>query len=149
VAPLSFIFRDVLNGGAARLPHELREPRLMNMMAAASFDADLPYMFQSFDHSEHAARSRGFRHLTQPCQPRLAGVFPALRQRIETPPLFRGQPGGEPAMRFPPRLVAYFNTKPFKNHETWKDDTALPALFENQFREMHEPFIFDRLRQQP
>ena len=27
-------------------------------------------------------------------RPGLAGVFPALHQCIETPPLFRGQPGG-------------------------------------------------------
>jgi hypothetical protein len=49
---------------------------------------------ERFNQAEHGGGLGGFRHLTQPGQPALAGFLLALRQCIEALPLFGGQPLG-------------------------------------------------------
>src|SRR4051812_33321414 len=76
------------------LDNFMRRPCLVHEMSAARLDADGPHVLQPFDQAEHGGGLGGFRHLTQPGQPALAGFLLALRQCIEALPLFGGQPLG-------------------------------------------------------
>jgi hypothetical protein len=84
---LPLIACNMLDRGAARLARELSQARLVDQVSAAGLDADRTDMLQALDHAEHGGRLGGLRHLPQPGQPTLAGLFPALRQRIQPMPL--------------------------------------------------------------
>ena len=89
MAALPLVTRDMLHRGAASLAGELRKARLVDVMAAARFDADRADMFQPLDQTEHGGWPGGLRHLPQPGQPGLVGFLPTMRQRIE--PLAAGR----------------------------------------------------------
>jgi hypothetical protein len=147
VPALPLVAGDVLHGASTSLANKLGKARLMDLVASIGFDADRAHMLQAFDQTEHGIRLGGLRHLPQPGQPVLAGLFPPLHQGIEPASLFGGQITGQPAMHLPAGLVAEFAAQPFECGRCRNDDPALPACLHHQRGEMNEPIVFDRLRQ--
>jgi hypothetical protein len=62
----------------------------------------------------------------------LAVVLAALRQRIEAPALFGGQPMAQPVMHVPPGLMTHFNAEAFECGGPGKDDPTEPTLLQDQ-----------------
>jgi len=90
VAALPFVSSKMLGRRPSSLTGKLREAGLMHAVPARGIDADRPDMVQALDEAEHRGRLCRLRHLTQPAEPALAGFRPALRQRIQPPPLLGG-----------------------------------------------------------
>ncbi len=149
VPSLPFIVGDMLDRGAARLAGELCQARLMDKMSSAWRDADTSYMFQPLDDTEHGRRRGGFWHLPQPGQPVLAGLLPAMGQRIKALALFRRQPIGQAPLHFPSGLMTDLDAEPFECRRPRENDPTLPAFFHNQPSQMAKPFVLNGLRQQP
>src|SRR4051794_27570461 len=104
----------MLDGGAAGLTRKLCQPRLMDEMTTTRLDTDATNFLQPLNHAKHRRGPGGFRHLPQPGQPRLAALFAALGQRIETLALFSGQSVGQPTMCFSACMMAKVSAEPFK-----------------------------------
>jgi TnpA family transposase len=92
-------------------------------------------------------RLGGLRHLPQPGQPVLAGLFLTLCQRIEPASLLGGETIGQPAIHFRTGLVAEFGAEPLECGRRWNDDPVLPACLHHQFGQTGEPIILNGLRQ--
>jgi len=146
VPALPLIAGDVLDRGAARLACQLSQARLLDQVSAVGLDADRTDMLQALDHAEHGGRLGGLRHLSQPGQPTLAGLFPALRQRVQPMPLLNGEAVGQTVLHLAAGLIAEFGTEPLEPGRRWGEDPALPACLHHQPGEMGKPVIFDRLR---
>ena len=86
----------------------------MHSMPARRIKAGCADMVQSLDQTEHRARLRRFRHLTQPGEPALVGFRPALRQRIQPTTLLGGEPIGQPALDLATRLIAGLDAEPLE-----------------------------------
>ncbi len=63
VSPAAFVTSDMLGGGAPGFARKLGEPRLMDQVATAWFDANLTDVFQTLDQTEHRGWFGGFWHL--------------------------------------------------------------------------------------
>jgi hypothetical protein len=87
------------------------------------------------------------RHLPQPGQPVLAGLFPTLCQRIEPASLLGGETIGQPAIHFRTGLVAESGAEPLECGRRWNDDPVLPACLHHQLGQTGEPIILNSLRQ--
>jgi len=133
------------NRGAAGLTRQLRQPRLMDEMTSTRLDTDATHFRQPLDHAEHRSGFGGFRHLPQPGQPRLATLFAALGQRIEALALFGGQPISQPTMCFSTCVVAEVSAEPLKRGRRRGDNAAFAATPHDQFSQVNEPIILDRL----
>ncbi len=149
VAALPLQAGEVLHGGSASLAGQVGQAPLVNAMALRRVDADFPDMGHAFHEAEHGRRLGRFRHLAQPCQPALAGVGPALRQRVQTFALLGGQPLGQAVLDLPPGLLADLDAQPFERPWRRDGDPALPAFLQHPAGEMGEPVVLDRVRQQP
>jgi hypothetical protein len=79
---LALVAGDMLCRGTAGFAGELGKAGLMHTMPTPRIKTGCADMVQSLDQTEHRARLRRFRHLTQPGEPALVGFRPALRQRI-------------------------------------------------------------------
>ena len=102
VPSLPFVVGDMLDRGAARLAGELCQARLMDEMSSAWLRCRYARTCSSRSiRPSMAARRGGFWHLPQPGQPVLAGLFPAMRQRIEALALFGRQPIGQAGVALP------------------------------------------------
>ena len=148
VPALPLMVGDMLDRAAASLTNKLSKARLMDLVAATGLDADRAHMLEAFDQTKHGIRLGGFRHLPQPGQPVLAGLFLPLCQRIELAPLFGGQIPGQAAIHFPMGLVAECATQPFKCIFGRNDNPALAACLHHQSGQMDEAVVLDRLRQE-
>ena len=101
VSPAAFVASDMLGGGASGFARKLGEPRLMDQVATAWFDANLTDVFQTLDQTEHRGWVGGFWHLLQPGEPTQTRRFATLRERIKPASLFGGQAVGQPTMHLP------------------------------------------------
>jgi hypothetical protein len=52
-------------------------------------------------------------------------------------------------LHFPPGLITDLDAAPSECGRPWKNNPTLPALFHNQPSKMAQPFVLNRLRQQP
>ena len=146
MAALPFIVGDMLGRRPSGLTGELRKAGLMHAMPARGIDADRPDMVQALDQAEHRGRLCRLRHLAQPGEPALPGFRPALRQRIQPPPLLGGQAVGQPALDLPPRPKAEINTEAFQAPRRRNDDPPLAAFLHDQLGQMEEAVVLDGLR---
>ena len=147
VPALPLVTGDMLHGGAASLASKQGKARLVDQVSAARLDADRANMLQALDQTEHGARLGGLRHLPQPGQPVLVGLFPTPRQRIEPASLLGGETIGQPAIHLPTGLVAEHGADPLECGRRRNDDPALPACLHHQLGQMGEPIILNGLRQ--
>ena len=101
MAALPLIAGDMLGRRPSGLTGKLRQARLMHAMPARGIDADRPDMVQALDQAEHRGRLCRLRHLAKPDKPALPAFRPALRQRIELPPLLGGKADRSAGARSP------------------------------------------------
>ena len=116
--------------------------RLVDQVSAARLDPDRANMLQALDQTEHGTRLGG-RHLPQPGQPVLVGLFPTLCQRIEPASLLGGETIGQPAIHLPTGLVAELGAEPLECGRRRNDDPALPACLHHQLGQIGEPIILN------
>ncbi len=147
MAALPLVTGDMLDGCAASLASKQGKARLVDQPSTARLDADRADMLQALGQTDHGARLGGLRHLPQPGQPVLIGLFPTLRQRIEPASLLGGETIGQPAIDFPTGPVAELGAEPLERGRRRDDDSALPACLHRQFCQTGEPIILDGLRQ--
>ena len=147
MAALTFECSDMLRRSAAGLAGKLGEAGLMHTMSARRIETDRANMIQALNQPQHRDRLRRFRHLAQPGEPGLVGFLSADRQCIKLLPLVSRKSIRQPALGFPPRPMAGFNTKPFQPLRPRNDDPALPALPQNSLRQMGELVVLNRARQ--
>jgi hypothetical protein len=148
VSALPFVSSEMLGRRPSSLTGEPRETKLMHAMPACGVDADRPDMVQTLNGAEHRGRLCRLGHLAQPAEPALAGFRPALRQRIQPPPLLGGQAIGQPSLYLPPRSKAEINTEAFQAPRRRNDDPALAAFLHDQLAEMEEAVVLKGLRSQ-
>ena len=146
MAALPLIAGDMLGRRPPGLTGKLREAGLMHAMPARGIDADRPDMVQALDQAEHRGRLCRLRHLAQPAEPALPGFRPALRQRIQLPPLLGGQAIGQPALDLPPRPKAEINTETFEAPRRRNDDPPPAAFLHDQLGQMEEAIVLEGLR---
>jgi len=139
---------DMLNRGFVSLTCKLAQACLVDQMSAAGIDAYRANMFQAFNHTEHGDWCGGLWHLPQPGQPDLAGFVPAFGQSIKSFSLISGQPVGQPAIHLPAALMTELSTKPFERERRRTDYSTLPARFQGQCRQMSQPVVLHRVRQE-
>lgn len=70
-----------------------------------------------------------------------------MHQCIKPLPLVSRKPIRQPALDFPPSPMTGFDTKAFQPLPSRNDDPALPALLQNQLRQMGKLVILNRVRQ--
>ena len=148
VSPAAFVASDMLGGGASGFARKLGEPRLMDQVATAWFDANLTDVFQTLDQTEHRGWVGGFWHLLQPGEPTQTGRFATLRERIKPASLFGGQAFGQPTMHFPTGYAAQFGAEALDGGRRGNNNSALPARLDGQRSQIGEPIIFDGLWRQ-
>ena len=127
MAPLPLVPSHMLDRGAADLPDELRQSRLVHEMAAATFNADGAHVLQSFDQGHHGGRHCRLRHLSEPGQPAQTALVPTLSECIEKSALLGGKSLGQPTMSFPTCTVPQINAHPFQHRRRRGNDTPLAA----------------------
>ena len=124
VAALAFVAGDMLRRGTAGFAGKRSKTGLLHAMPAGGIDADCADMVHTLDQAKHRARFCRFRHLAQPDEPTLAAFRPALRQRIQPPPLLGRQPAGQPTLELSSCLKAEIDTEAFEAPGWWDDGGA-------------------------
>ena len=145
MAALPLIVGDMLSRRPAGLTGKLREAGLMHAMPARGIDADRPEMVQALDQADHRGGCRLW-HLAQPHEPALPAFRPALRQRVQLPPLLVGKPDGQSPLDLLPRPKAESNTDTFEAPRRRNDDPPPSAFLHDQLGKVEKAVVLEGLR---
>ena len=148
VPALPLVTGDMLDGGAASLASKLGKARLVDQMSTAGLDADRANMLQALDQAEHGAPAWRPPASAATRSASSGWFLPDAASAHRAASLLGGEPIGQPAIHFPPGLVAELRRRAARAPAATGRRSGVAGMSSiSQFGQMGEPIILDGLRQ--